>query len=116
VTNSRTSRPSGILEVGAEPADEAALFLLGAFAVQRDQAFENLFIREIVGPTVGIDDCGVELVVDLFEDGDEALFVDFLILERQLVADDVRRRIVMGSNCVRLVTSAATGFGGVQFL
>jgi hypothetical protein len=37
------------------------------------------------------EDGGVEVVVELFEDGDEALFVDCLFFDGQFVADEVTR-------------------------
>ena len=69
---------AGVLEVGAEPADDAAAFFFGALVVEGDESAEDFFVGEIGGPAVGVGDGGVEIVVDLFEDGDEALLVDFL--------------------------------------
>jgi|GEM_PF-4550590 len=44
--------PARILKLGTEPADDAAPFLLGAFGVQGHEAFEDLFVRQIVRPSV----------------------------------------------------------------
>ena len=84
----------GGLVVGAEPADEAALFLGGAFVVEGDEAGEEGLLEgfgvrvggveavgegdggDEVGPAVGFEDGGVEVVVELLEEGDEALVVD----------------------------------------
>jgi len=54
-------------------------FFGGALGIQRDQAFEDLFVGEGGGPAVGGEDGGVEVVVNLFEDADEAGVVDFLV-------------------------------------
>jgi hypothetical protein len=43
-------RAGRILKLGTEPADDAAPFLLGALGVQRYEAFEDLFVRQIVRP------------------------------------------------------------------
>lgn len=63
-------------EVGAEPADEAALLLVRALAVQGDEPLQDLLVREVVRPAVGVEDGGLEVVVDLAQDGDEAGLVD----------------------------------------
>ena len=62
----------GILEIGAEVFDEAAFFFGGALVVEGDEVFEELVVGEVLGPAVGVEDGGVEVVVELFEDGDEA--------------------------------------------
>jgi hypothetical protein len=46
----------GVLEVGAEPADEAAAFFCGALVVEGDEAGEDFFVGEIGGPAVGVGD------------------------------------------------------------
>lgn len=62
----------------AEPADVAALFFGGAFVVEGDEAGEDGLLGKVGGPAVGVGDGGVEVAVELLEDGDEALFVDRL--------------------------------------
>ncbi|MGB3669530.1 MAG: hypothetical protein WA984_05435 [Phormidesmis sp.] len=42
------------LVFGAEPADEAVAFFFGAFGVEGDEVFEDLFVGDIVGPAVGV--------------------------------------------------------------
>lgn len=76
----------GVLEVGAEVADEAAAFLGGALVVEGDEAGEDFVIGEVGGPAVGIGDGGIEVVVNLAKDRNEALFVDFLFLLRERLA------------------------------
>ena len=49
----------GGLVVGAEPADEAVAFFFGAFGVEGDEVFEDLFVGDGVGPAVGVEDGGV---------------------------------------------------------
>jgi hypothetical protein len=52
------------------------LFFPGPFAVEGDDLFEDFGVAEGGGPAVGGEDGGVEFVVQLFEDGDQPLFVD----------------------------------------
>ena len=73
----------GLLEVGAEVADEAAAFwgfFLGPLVVEGDEFFEELVVGEVMGEAVGVEDGGVEVGAELFEDGDEAAVVDLLVL------------------------------------
>ena len=106
----------GGLVVGAEPADEAALFLGGAFVVEGDEAGEERLLERLgirmggveavgegdggdeVGPAVGFEDGGVEVVVDLREEGDEALVVDGfgLGVERGAGAEEVEDVVEAG--------------------
>ena len=99
----------GGLVVGAEPADEAALFLGGAFVVEGDEAGEEGLLQgfgvrvggveavgegdggDEVGPAVGFEQGGVEVVVELLEEGVEALVVDGfgLGVERGAGAEEV---------------------------
>lgn len=77
----------GILILGTQPADESALFLGGALVVEGDEAGEEFLFEgfvprgggEIV-PAIGGEHGGVDLVVDLAEEGDEAVVVDLLFL------------------------------------
>ena len=77
-----------VLEVGAQPADVAGGFFAGAFGVEGDEAVEQGFAvgRGEVGPAVGGEHGGVEFVVQGLQDGDEALFVDGLVLGGQRLA------------------------------
>ncbi len=43
-----------ILILWAEPADEAVAFFFGAFGVEGDEVFEDLFVGDVVGPAVGV--------------------------------------------------------------
>ncbi len=88
----------GGLILGAQPADEASLLFFGAFVIERDEALEKFLFEllsrfvtsgEAVGeglrlgeilPAVGLENGGIEVVVDLLEDGDEALVVDLAFL------------------------------------
>lgn len=88
-----------VLEIRAEVADEAALFLGGALVIEGDEAGEEGLFEGLGGgaaagediggrdggggdvcPAVGLEDGGIEVVVELLEDGDEALVVDGLVL------------------------------------
>ncbi|TXT39357.1 MAG: hypothetical protein FD138_107, partial [Planctomycetota bacterium] len=69
----------GVLEFGAEPADQAALFFGGSFGVEGDQPFQNFFIRECDRPAVGIEHGGIQFVVKLFENRDQPLLVNRLL-------------------------------------
>ena len=75
-----------VLEFGAQPADEPAPLLGRALGVQRHQAFQNLFVAEVVRPAVGIEDGGVQIVVQLLEHRHQALLVDDLVLGRERLA------------------------------
>ena len=44
----------GVLEFGAEPADDAPLLLLGPLAIQVDEPPQNLLVADVVGPAVGV--------------------------------------------------------------
>ena len=46
--------------------------------VERDEAFENLLIRQIVRPAVGVEDRRIEVIVNLLEDRDQPLLTGFL--------------------------------------
>jgi hypothetical protein len=70
-----------VLEVGAEVFDEALFFFGGALVVEGDEFFEELVVGEGGGPAIGVEDGGVEVVVELFEDGDEAVGVDGAFFE-----------------------------------
>ena len=64
------------LVVRPQPVDDAAFFVGGALGVEVDEAFEDFGVGEGGGPAVGGEDGGVEVVVELLEEGDEALVVD----------------------------------------
>ena len=70
----------GVLVVGTEPADVAACLFLGAFFVQRDEAEEDVFVGKVHGPVIGLGHGGVDLVVQVLEDADQALVVNFAVL------------------------------------
>jgi len=81
----------GGLVIGAEPADVAALLFGGAFVVEGDEAREEFGFalgreRMQVAPTVGLEHGGVQLVVDLAQERDEALVVDGFLLGVQRFA------------------------------
>ena len=95
---------TGILVVGAEPADVAGLFLGGAGVVEGDEAGEEFGFalgREWVqvGPTVGFQHGGIQLVVDLPEQGDEALVVEgFLFGVQRVTGAELFEDIVASPN------------------
>ena len=69
----------GVLELGAQPADEALRLLGGALAVERDEAVEDRVVGEAGRPAVGAGGLGVDRVVELAEDADEAVVVDLAV-------------------------------------
>ena len=66
------------LEIGAEIADIALALFGGPLRVQGDEAEEDLFGVKVGRPAIGGEDGGVEIVMQLTEDGDESLFVGAL--------------------------------------
>ena len=54
-------------------------FFFAAFGVESDKAFEDFGVGQSGGPAVGGEDGGVEVVVELTKDGDEALVVDLFL-------------------------------------
>ena len=94
---------TGALVVGAESADVAGFFLGGAGVVEGDEAGEEFGFalwreRVQVGPTVGFQHGGIQLVVDLAEQGDEALVVDgFLFGVQRLAGAELFEDIVKAS-------------------
>jgi hypothetical protein len=60
--------------------DGAAGFFGGAVVVEGDEVLEELVVGEVFGPVVGGEDGGVEVVVELFEDGEEGVVVDEYVL------------------------------------
>ena len=91
----------GCLVVRAEVADEAALFFGGSLVIEGDEVGEELLFEcfgggstmgEDVGgwgggcdasPAVGFEDSGVEVVVNLLEDGDQSFVVGLPVLRVQ---------------------------------
>ena len=70
------------LELGAEPADEAAGFFGGPLGIQGNQPLQDFLVAQRARPAVGGKDGLVEVVVDLPEDTDEPLLVNQLLLVR----------------------------------
>ena len=66
----------GVLVGGTQVADLVLGFFLGPLFVEIDEALEDFFFGEVGRPGVGVGYGAVEVVVELLEDGDEALFVD----------------------------------------
>lgn len=71
------------LELGAEPADEAAGFFGGPLGIQGNQPLQDFLVAERARPAVGGEDGLVEVVVDLAEDADEPMLVNQLLLVRK---------------------------------
>ena len=95
----------GILILGPQPADEAAFLFGGALVVEGDEAGEELLLEGLgfgaaagdeigeghrrrgeIGPAVGGKDGAVDLVVELLQQGDEAVVVDRLLLRGEGLA------------------------------
>lgn len=70
----------GVLVVGAQPADQPACFLGRPSAVQGDKVLQNLIIDQGDGPAIGIGHGGVDLVVQVAQDADQALIVNLAVL------------------------------------
>ncbi len=80
---------AAVLVFRAEPADVAGLFLGGAGVVKRNKARQHLLFSCVlclqvlcleIPPAVSFQDGFIQLVVDLLEEGDEALVVNLLVL------------------------------------
>ena len=82
----RVPRRPAFWNSGRSQRTRPLLLLVGALAVQRDEALEDLLVGEVVRPAVGVEDGGVEVVVDLLQDRDEPLLVDDPLLRRQRLA------------------------------
>jgi hypothetical protein len=70
-----------ILKFGAEAFDDPAGFFFGALVVEGDEFSRSwMSVRSLPPrPAVGIEDGGIEVVVELFEGGDEAAVVDLFV-------------------------------------
>ena len=66
----------GVLVLGAQPTDQAGGLFFYPLGVQRDYTFEDFSVRQGRRPAVGGEDGGVQIVMELAENGDEALIVD----------------------------------------
>jgi len=75
-----------VLEFGTEPADDPPRLLGGTLGIEGHQLFEDLLIGQRARPTVRLEHRRVEVVVDLLEDGNQALLVDDLVFLRQRFA------------------------------
>jgi len=69
-----------VLEVGAEVADDSLLLFFVTLMIEGDEVGEDLVVGEGRRPAVGFEDGGVEVVVELFEDGNQTFVVNFLFL------------------------------------
>jgi len=97
-----------VLEVGAEPADFALGFFVRAFGVERDEAFEDGFVKRgragarrsqgEVAPAVGGKDGAVQIVVELFEYRYQPLLVDDLADEWPVPCRLSRRKPILTRN------------------
>ena len=63
-----------------QPADVPALLLRCTLVIERDKFFEDFFVGQRLRPTVGLEYQPVELVVQLFEDEDQTLFLNALLI------------------------------------
>src|SRR5581483_5248131 len=80
----RLHRARRVLIFGPQPADQPRALLAGAFGVERDQPFQNLFIAQVCGPAVSLSHSRIQIVVDLSEYRYQPLLVNgtFLVGER----------------------------------
>ena len=68
------------MKLRPQPADQPAGFFGGPLGVEGDEPFQDLLVGQRGRPAVGGEDGGIEVVVDLLEDSDEAGFVDLALL------------------------------------
>lgn len=91
----RGGSSAGVLVLGSEPADEAGGFLFGPLGVKRDEALEDFGVGEGCRPAVGGEHGGVEVIVELAKDGNEALVVyAFFFVGQGLVGAEFLQDVV----------------------
>ena len=123
----------GILILGPQPADEASFLFGGGLVVESDEAGEELLLEgfgfgsaagdEIgeghrrggeIGPAVGGKDGGVDLVVELLQQGDEAGVVDRLLLRGEGFAAAPRSSMVLPREGILMVVAFGGEIAGVE--
>jgi hypothetical protein len=70
---------AGVLELGPQPAHDAAALFPGALGVERHQPAKDLLVAQLRRPAVGVGDGGVEVVVDLPQHQHQPLLVDLAV-------------------------------------
>jgi hypothetical protein len=105
-----------VLESGAQPADGAGAFFGGALGVERAEVGEDGFVAGGGRDGVGCGDGGVEVVVELAQEGDEAVFVGelFLGVERGAGAEFFEDVVEVGEGQLRVLGLLAFAVG-VEF-
>ncbi len=86
-------RTGRVLEFEAQPANYTTDLFLGTLVVQIDQSLEVLLVVQVVGPAIGTESGDIQVVVNLLEDGNAALFMDLPLLCCQ--SDGAGRLIVL---------------------
>jgi hypothetical protein len=95
----------GGLVFGAEVADVPLLFLRPPLGVEVDEALQERLFGQPGVPAVGVGHGGVQLVVQFFEDADQALLVDVALVCVQIlpaalflehVVEGGHRQVVVG--------------------
>ncbi len=76
------------LELGAQPADPAAPLFLGALAIKAHETGKQIFVAKIDGPTIGVENGAVEIVMQTLEHKDKAAVVDIALPRCQWGAQD----------------------------
>ena len=88
------------MKLRPQPAHETLLLLRGALVVEGDEALEDLLVGQSRGPAVGVEDGGVEVVMDLLQDGDEPLLVDDAVFfGERLAGAELFQHVVYAGKC-----------------
>ena len=76
------NEPRGIPRVNDRRVLNGILWvLLGrAFVIERDKLFQNLFVGQRLRPAIGFEYQGIELIVVLLEDEDQAFLLDAFVV------------------------------------
>ena len=72
-----------VLELGPQPADFPSGFFGGAFMIQSDQPFQNLFIAQRPRPAVRLEHGGIQSLMNLLQDRHQPVIVNLPLLGGQ---------------------------------
>ncbi len=106
-----------VLVVRAEPMDNALLFFGGALGVQGHEEREDFRIGQGDGPAVSGGDGGIQIIVELFKEGDKAPVVDVAFFGDHFQGAAIgnrRRNIIRVSGTSRSFILPASAVGDGQ--